>query len=145
MRTFRDMNGTERNVSFTVGTFRKIKKELKLDLLSMNEKELTDLMGDIISSVDILYIACETDLSAEDFAETLGGDSCEDGIFSMFEALADFFPRARRMTIHSIIKKTKALLTEAYTEATEKIDAIQLGDLSTEPQASSDTTATATR
>lgn len=135
MRTFRDKNGTEHNVEFTIGTMRRVKKDLDIDLTSLTEVSVIELLADVISCVDILHIATDTTMDADEFADVLGGDSCEHALDAMFAALADFFPSSRRGTMEAVIKKANELTDEAHATVKEKIEAITFGELLTEQPA----------
>ena len=105
MRAFTDNKGVEHKVSFSVGTMRKVKAELDIDLTKLTEQNAIELMQDVSACVDILHIATETELDADEFAGRLGGDSCENGIHAMFEAIADFFPKHRRGAMQAATSK----------------------------------------
>ena len=103
MRTFKDNQGRDWSVQFTVGTIKRVRELLGVNLVSIADG---DPAGDVINTrlqtdfefiVDVLYCVCKPqadELGVNDiaFGESLGGDSLGDAQRALIEELVLFFP-----------------------------------------------------
>jgi len=102
MSKFTDTEGRVWNVQLTVHLVKEVKQRLDVDLLDEQVHEtLTLLTGDIVKSVDILYVLCshqadKNEISDIEFGQSLYGDVLFEGINAMVEALIDFFPNPKK-------------------------------------------------
>jgi hypothetical protein len=131
MRSFKDKEGKEWQVSVNLGLARKLKAELDIDLLS-NSKEgngFTKLAQDLEALAMALYQACEkqakerniSDLDA--FLSQFEGDSIQDASDAFLWAVIDFFPEARkREMMGKVMTEFRALKDKALNLAGAKID-----------------------
>ena len=104
MSKFTDTEGRVWNVQLTVHLVKEVKQRLDVDLLDEHVHEtLTLLTGDIVKSVDVLYVLCsqqadKNEISDVEFGQALYGDVLFEGINAMVEALIDFFPNPKKRT-----------------------------------------------
>jgi hypothetical protein len=91
-------------VEITVGTIKRVKTLLSIDLANPEDGEpplIGRLSTDVLLLCDTLYAILKPQLDLagvddETFGGLLGGESLADGQAALFEALADFFQRLGR-------------------------------------------------
>lgn len=128
MGTFRDSNGLEWLVGFTVYDARRCKQVLGLDLLD-SPKDAVKLAGDVGLAVDVLWLVCERQaaergITDEAFGRSLAGDAIEAAIKVLLEAVADFFPQGQRAILRGLLAKHDQAKTQAEAMATTKLAAV---------------------
>ena len=129
MSKFTDTEGRVWNVQLTVHLVKEVKQRLDVDLLDEQVHEtLTLLTGDIVKSVDVLYILCSSqadknEISDVEFGESLYGDVLFEGINAMVEALIDFFPNPKkRMWIRRLWEKSPSHMDKTNDEMLNLLD-----------------------
>ncbi|WP_348700895.1 hypothetical protein [uncultured Limnobacter sp.] len=129
MSKFTDTEGRVWNVQLTVHLVKEVKQRLDVDLLDEQVHEtLTLLTGDIVKSVDVLYILCSSqadknEISDVEFGESLYGDVLFEGINAMVEALIDFFPNPKkRMWIRRLWEKSTSHMDKTNDEMLNLLD-----------------------
>ena len=129
MSKFTDTEGRVWNVQLTVHLVKEVKQRLDVDLLDEQVHEtLTLLTGDIVKSVDVLYILCSSqadknEISDVEFGESLYGDVLFEGINAMVEALIDFFPNPTiRMWIRRLWEKSTSHMDKTNDEMLNLLD-----------------------
>lgn len=128
MPTFCDKEGTTWSIDFTIGAARRIKSELKIDLLkpmSEGQPGHLQLLGDLELLINSLWIVCRKQaegqsITDQEFGERLGGDALGDATEALLEALLDFFRKSRRMheaaIIHRTVEQMHRLMDRVATE-----------------------------
>lgn len=129
MSKFTDTEGRVWNVQLTVHLVKEVKQRLDVDLLDEQVHEtLTLLTGDIVKSVDVLYILCSSqadknEISDVEFGQSLYGDVLFEGINAMVEALIDFFPNPKkRMWIRRLWEKSTSHMDKTNDEMLNLLD-----------------------
>ena len=129
MSKFTDTEGRVWNVQLTVHLVKEVKQRLDVDLLDEQVHEtLTLLTGDIVKSVDVLYILCSSqadknEISDVEFGQSLYGDVLFEGINAMVEALIDFFPNPKkRMWIRRLWEKSTSHMNKTNDEMLNLLD-----------------------
>lgn len=129
MSKFTDTEGRVWNVQLTVHLVKEVKQRLDVDLLDEQVHEtLTLLTGDIVKSVDVLYILCNSqadknEISDVEFGQSLYGDVLFEGINAMVEALIDFFPNPKkRMWIRRLWEKSTSHMDKTNDEMLNLLD-----------------------
>jgi len=122
MRTFKDKEKKDWGVSITVGSLKRVKELLKIDLIegASDKKEdniFIKISTDPIMLVDIIYVLCKPEadklgISDEQFGGLMNGDSVEEATAVFIEELIDFFPTARRPMLRTMTDKIKDLQTK---------------------------------
>lgn len=113
-RKFHDNQGGQWVISLTVDTVKEVRNQLGFDLLAIDDqKNLTQLAGDMILLVDVLWLICESqaasrDISSKQFGERLVGDPIEQATSALLRALCDFFPSRRRAILLKSVEKVLA-------------------------------------
>src|SRR5687768_6394236 len=100
MRTFKDTVGRTWNVALNIGTAKRIKEAMGLDLLD-NGQSIQQIAGDPYLMGNVLFVICEAqckqlDVTDEQFGESLAGDVIDDALTALVEELVDFFPKRQR-------------------------------------------------
>lgn len=113
MLTFRDTKNREWKIESNVGTVKRVRDALQINLLDLADEKsnlLTRLRDEPWLLCDILYAACRPQMdaagaTAEDFAESMGGDS----LAVAFEAVQDcvilFSTGGRRSLLKTVFEK----------------------------------------
>lgn len=134
MAQFTDASGRSWQVSINVYALKQLRDVLKLDMLQANangEDGLQRLIQDPILLIDALYVICKTQcdlakITDEDFGRLMAGDVLQNATAAFMDAYADFFPGARRSTIQKMVGKLREVDTLLTTNASAKIDAIDV-------------------
>lgn len=128
MRSFKDKEGIEWNLEITVGTVKRVRTLVGVDLMeAVNGKLVEQMASDPIILVDVIYAvakpqADERGITDEVFGASMGGDCIGDATTAFLEALVDFFPAPRRGLLAKICSKMKKLEAMAFEAADEKLD-----------------------
>lgn len=119
MQIFSDNTGRLWKLTISVGSVKRCRAELNVDLL---DKEIfQELAADTIRLVDVIWLLVDKtghpDVTDEQFADALGGDTIESAVDAFAEALFDFFPLSRRTLERAIYRRLKAMQAELMTKA----------------------------
>lgn len=141
MKSFKDSEGREWNLSLNIGTVKRLRdSSLKLDLLAVEETGpdqqpvILRLITDVILLCDVLFVLCSTQaeklgISDEQFGMALGGKALLDGQEALFAELTDFFQSLGRTEKGTIVTKAAALMKASVTAATAKAQALDVETL----------------
>lgn len=132
MQTFKDMDGREWRLSVTVGSIKRVKQLVDIDLTRLDEGDpplLTRLGTDVMLLCDVIYAlvqpqASERNITDEDFGQSLGGDVITHACDALWKELRDFFLSIRRSDQASAIQKQMDLIKAAVKAANQRVDAI---------------------
>jgi len=99
MPTFVDIENRTWNVAVNVASIKRVKELLGEDLLDW-QPILERLLIDPILLVDVIYVICKPqadvlELTDEQFAEAMAGDTIARAKQALVEGLIDFFPDAK--------------------------------------------------
>jgi hypothetical protein len=127
MQSFKDNQGATWSIEITVTTVKRLKNELDLDLMKIAEPDsdlLDRLAGDPILLVDALWVICRDNatITDEEFGQRMGGESIDNAVMALMEAIADFFPRARREILRKMIAKARQAEETVLSRVSEKMD-----------------------
>ena len=132
MKTFVDNMGKTWTVTVNVGTIKRVKDLLGINLVQAITGDLIEKVeNDICLFVDILYVVCKqqaqaNNISDEKFGELLGGDSLEKATEAFLDQLIDFFPEAKRNLYRKAWSKTKQAEVLAVQKLEKKLQAMDL-------------------
>ena len=132
MKTFVDNMGKTWTVTVNVGTIKRVKDLLGINLVQAITGDLIEKVeNDICLFVDILYVVCKqqaqaNNISDEKFGELLGGDSLGKATEAFLEQLIDFFPEAKRKLYRKAWSKTKQAEVLAVQKLEKKLQAMDL-------------------
>lgn len=131
MKTFNDNQNRTWTVAVTVGSIKRVKDLLGVNLLEAVTGDLIEkLETDVILLVDILYILCKEEADAKSvtdvqFGESLSGDSLEFATDAFLGELIDFFPQAKRQIFRKAWSKQKEAEKIAMEKILMKIETVQ--------------------
>lgn len=134
MKQFTDTRGRAWNLEITVGTCRRVRNVLGVDLpnITLGEPPLLQrLSTDVILLVDVIYVlvkpqADALSVSDQEFAEAFGGDTASVAADMFWEELIDFFRRDRRPDQAAAIEKQRLLVRSVSRLAEQKILALDV-------------------
>lgn len=127
MAKFTDNEGRDWIVRVDVGTVKRVRATLDIDLADMTGETAERLADDPVALVDVLYLVCrdqvaDRKLSDEDFGRGLMGDPIDDASAALLEAIADFFPARKRALLQKVLAKTAKARARAMEMSTAKLD-----------------------
>ena len=131
MAKFSDAKDREWIVDVTVGTIKKVRKALDIDLADPSGADVNRMVDDPVLLVDTLWLLCEDQakekkITDEDFGRGLVGDPIELATTALLDAVADFFPGPKRSLLRKATEKMTAIRRKAEAIAMEKIDDPQI-------------------
>jgi hypothetical protein len=140
MKQFHDSKRQPWGISLTIGTVKRVKKLVDVDLLEISKGDpplITRLTTDVILIADVLCAICKPEADArnvsdEQFAELLGGDGLINAMNALLEELIDFFHQLGRTENVGIIRQAQKLVTTATRLATEKVNSVDVEKLLTD-------------
>lgn len=156
MREFTDNNGRTWQISVTVGAVGRVRDATGILIPSLfddNCRPLAELSADVIQLVNVIFCLCRkqaesSGVSADDFADALGGDALGAAGEAVVRATADFFTSPeQREAAHKALDKMGEIARQWATKATEmvsELNATQVArnylDCATNTPASSEST-----
>ena len=132
MRSFKDTNGTEWEVSINVNAIKRVREVCKVNLLDIVEGGLVQkLMADPVVLCDVIYVLCkpqadERKISDEDFGRAMAGDAIDAALRGLLEELVDFSPSPRDRTA---MKKAMKMIWETMDATHDIIEERLPGEL----------------
>lgn len=130
MKIFKDVNGKEWTISITVGTIKRVKDLLNVNLIDAVSTDLIDRMkSDPVFLCDILYAICKPQADKDgvsdiDFGEGLAGDAIASATDALIGDLVDFFPSSQRMILQKALAKIENAEKKLTETMNQKIDAM---------------------
>ncbi len=129
MRTFRDSKGRTWELSLTIGSAKRVRDKLGINLLEPEGGDpplLTRLATDVILFCDVLYVMVQPEaerlqVSDIDFGEALGGDALAEATNAFYEEMIDFFRLCGRMDLAKMADKQRTMLGLVVKMAEGKI------------------------
>jgi len=130
MRAFKDSAGREWEISITVSSLRRVRDNLKIDLLDPMSGEsplLTQLFLDVILLGDVLYWLCypqiqSRDLNPDSFGEKIGGGEGRLAYEAFFEELKDFFRLRGRSELVRVIDANLGMVRKGIEAASRMME-----------------------
>ena len=137
MRSFKDLEGRQWQVAVTVGSIKRVKGLLGVDLTDLTSGDpplLTRLGMDVMLLCDVIYVLCqpqanERGISDEQFGIALGGDAILTASEAFWGELIDFFQQVRRTDQATAIRKQQELIQAAVKAADKQIGQMETGEI----------------
>lgn len=132
MASFKDVNGTVWEVSFTIGKCRTIKSAHKIDFVNAHDaKAVTAIEESDELMVAVLWMLCEEQAQGRGmdetaFAEILNGDVLADAQYAIEEALIFFSRPERRDNLRAMFEKKRGAIKSALRMAMEDMQKADL-------------------
>lgn len=136
MRQFCDSKGRPWTLSVTVGTIKRVKALVGVDLLDLTAGDpplCNRIATDIMLVCDVAYAlvkpvadSMSPPVTDEEFGESLGGDAIAKCHEALQEEIADFFRQSGRTEMAGMIEGAKRLTTAAIREATQRVQAVDV-------------------
>ncbi len=132
MKTFTDNVGRTWTVTINVGTIKRVKATLGVDLLEAITDNLTEkLKNDICLFVDVLYVICQKEaeaknISDESFGEGLVGDVIESATNAFLDELIEFFPTEKKMILKQALMKVNKAEKKALEMGKKYLENVKL-------------------
>lgn len=132
MKTFTDCMGRTWTVTINVGTIKRVKTMLGINLLEAITDDLAEkLKNDVCMLVDVLYVICKNEADAknitdENFGEAMAGDALENATNAFLDELIDFFPAEKKMILRKAINKVNQAEKKALEMGNKYIEDMQI-------------------
>jgi len=126
---FTDMTGREWVIAITLGKVRNIENQTGCSLLKLQgDHSLESLAEDVGKFADALWIVVQGqhECSADEFFDSLSGESFDQAGQAFVEALIEFFPAKKKRVLQSLNNKGQELMDKATEEMLKKIDNLTL-------------------
>ena len=133
MQTFTDIHDRKWTVNITIGTVKRVKLRLGIDMLDI--ETFFKQMQDIMTLFDVLYVVCQDEadkygITDEQFGESLGGPTIREARDAFFEAYMAFMPdpeivarlRVVNEKYNAVGEKMIALIDKKMPEIEKQID-----------------------
>ncbi len=138
MKTFKDCEGANWDICLNLGTVKKIKDKLGINLLEIEQGEpplLTRLGTDELFLAEIILCCIETQiekrkLSEQDVLSRFDGQTIGKAQSCFYEELIDFFQQKNQPHKMKMVQKQLALIELAIKAAISKIDEINIEEIS---------------
>lgn len=138
MREFKDSAGRKWELVITVGAVGRVQQETGVLLTALFDdgcKVLGELSADVVKLVSAIYCLCRKQaeaacVSAEEFADALGGDTLGAAGEALVRATADFFTSPeQRATAHAMLDKLQEVGQQVTSQATTIVVAVDVAQL----------------
>jgi len=134
MKEFRDSAGRTWPVQLTVGSAKRVRDLLGVDLLAPEQGEpplLTRLGTDEMLICDVLYCLVKPQADAkgvsdEQFGESLGGEAIARGMEALYAELVDFFRQRGRTDRAAAVEKQLRMVQVATERITTQIGELDI-------------------
>jgi hypothetical protein len=126
MQTFTDNKGRKWEVTISVGTVKKAKAHLDVDM--MNPKAIITRIADPIFLCDLLFVVCKEQadkegITDEDFGYSMGGHALWDAQNAFTEEYIDFFQNPEvRENLRALTEKLKTATTKMQQTLSKRIE-----------------------
>ena len=132
MKTFTDCVGRTWTVTINVGTIKRVKTMIGINLLEAITDDLAEkLKNDVCLLVDVLYVICKNEADAknitdEQFGEAMAGDALENATNAFLDELIDFFPAEKKMILRKAINKVNQAEKKALEMGNKYIENMEI-------------------
>ena len=137
MKTYKDNEGREWQLSVNVGSLKRVKELVGFDLLGDNgdiSQSLMELSRNPVLLGDVLYCLCKPqadkrEISDIEFGESLAGDAVEQATKALIQEIVDFFPAQKRQRLQTLLGKMEAVEAKALELADVQISKMDINKL----------------
>lgn len=125
MKTFKDNTGREWQIALSIGSAKRLKDTLQIDLLdAAGVQRLADSPYDV---ADTLYVLCQDEAAAagisdQQFGARLAGDSIDEATDALMAEIVDFFPKRQREALKSLLAKMNTAKEGMADLANQKVN-----------------------
>jgi len=130
MASFRDEKNREWKLESNVGTVKRVRELLDVNILDLQDKDaglLARLIEEPWTLCDILYAACKPQMDAAqvsdaEFAESMGGESLSLAFDALQEIVVNFSVGDQRELLRQVFSKQKEVRASAAKLALVEVD-----------------------
>lgn len=134
---FTDWKGQEWEISITVGTIRKVRTKLSIDLANAFEFDasgkatndvLMQIAEDPVLLIDVLYCICEEQAKARNISDVAfgelfsTGEMIEDATNALLQGLLRFLPPSKRLAMEKILQIANRNMTKMQEESRKALE-----------------------
>ena len=132
MKTFKDTAGRTWSLSLTIGSAKKIRDLLEIDLFGDDISTIvTDLASDPVRLAGVLWVlvsdeAAAKDINEDDFFGAFSGDVIEAATDLFLEELVQLYPEKKRVILHKILEKIRSAELRILEQAQAMVESDRL-------------------
>ncbi len=132
MKTFKDTAGRTWSLSLTIGSAKKIRDILEIDLFGDDISTIvTDLASDPVRLAGVLWVlvadeAAAKDINEDDFFGAFSGDVIEAATDLFLEELVQLYPEKKRIILHKILEKIRSAELRILEQAQAMVESDRL-------------------
>lgn len=131
MASFTDNAKTTWVIDLDAPKIVRIRSELGLDLVGADGSAYEKMVDDPILLFEVLWKLCskqadDKKIDVDAFAQRITGDAIESATDAMVEAIADFFPKAKRELVRGLAQKTARIRAKGMAAAMKRVGDIKL-------------------
>ncbi len=118
MQTFKDRANREWTLDVNVGSIKRVKALMQIDLMQAVEGKLIEqLINDPVTLCNVIWALCQAQatqrgISEEVFGESMAGTAIDEATAALLKDLVDFFPLHRRQALAAAIQKQTTILSK---------------------------------
>lgn len=127
--SFRDSTGREFHCTLNTAAVAEIQRSLSIDIRSVIDGtiDIDDRLSGGAKLIGMLWIASETSateqgVTPDDFGESLGGDSLDDAVDALLQAIVSFLPRSQRPALQAVLAKGASVRDEVMSQVIRQVD-----------------------
>ena len=131
MQTFTDRKGDEWRVTLDTAILKSIRKDLGIDLLTLEDSSLSALIADDEKLVDVISFICtdqirKREMDASSFAAVLVGDAIDNACEALVGELVFISRSSRRAVVQKAWEKATAAVSKLNQEAVKMMDSPEM-------------------
>jgi len=132
LKTFKDTAGRTWSLSLTIGSAKKIRDLLEIDLFGDDISTIvTDLASDPVRLAGVLWVlvsdeAAAKDINEDDFFGAFSGDVIEAATDLFLEELVQLYPEKKRVILHKILEKIRSAELRILEQAQAMVESDRL-------------------
>lgn len=140
MNSFKDANNVTWDIDINVGAIKSL-RSVGIDIISHDNKGIIGLSDDPVMLCDALWCLCRKQaesrsISEEKFFEAFHGDCMIEATTALMNAIADFFPEARRQVMKRAIEISLEADRAMMESVEKKLNEMDLQSVMSSPELS---------
>ncbi len=127
MRVIKDLKGREWELQITVGTIKRVRSKLDMDLYKIDDKNfIKTIFDDPIKLIELIWVILEDqvkekEISEIEFCEGWAGEAIEVATDLFIEELIEFFPPKKRQPLEKWWKMARSVELKILKKAEEEV------------------------
>lgn len=135
MRVIKDLKGRQWELQITVGTIKRVRSKLDMDLYNIGDEGfIKTIIDDPIKLIELFWVILEDEVEKQEideaeFCKGWAGEVIEIATNLFIEELIEFFPPKKRMPVEKMWKKLRSLEEKVYKKVEIEVENISEDDI----------------